>query len=221
MNVVVCDVHKQFMCGDEKYVVLDGVSFSLLTCESCCITGESGCGKTTLLAVIAGMLCPERGKVTFDETDVYALSRRDRILLRNKQAAYIMQNSGLISSLTVSENIIFPQTAYGRSVDESYLQQLKELLRIYRIQDSHPDHISGGEYRRVCIARALYARPSLLIADEPTSNLDENNASIVFEAFENMKKNGMNIIVASHDRRFMKGTYAMYELKNGTLHENK
>lgn len=161
------------------------------------ISGASGCGKTTLLNILTGMLRPDSGSVEVNGTDINRLSEKKRTALRGGTIGYMMQGSVLIPELNVWQNILLPAKIAGKNTDKA--MTLCEKLGITNIKNSYPADISGGEYRRVMLARILLADTPIFIADEPTSNLDEESASIVREMIAGAHKKGVSIITATHD----------------------
>lgn len=173
----------------------DGVSIGL--------SGASGCGKSTVLNILSGMLRPDSGTVEVDGVDIYKLNTKKRTALRAKKIGYMMQGSILIPEFTVIKNILLPGELTGRQADRKKADELCERLGIENIKNSYPSEISGGEYRRVMLARVLVAETPILLADEPTSNLDEASAEIVRDMIEEVRRKGVSVIAASHDKKLL------------------
>ena len=185
---------------------LNPASISIETEQFLCITGESGCGKTTLFNIISGMLRPDTGTVTLDSRDIFKMKERERTMLRNDTIGYMTQGNSLIPELTVWDNIIGPSELYGKKTNEADVMALAEKLRIDNVVDSFPSELSGGEYRRVLLARVMILNTPILLVDEPTSNLDEKSAAIVREVIYEEYQNGKGIAVVTHDKEFEKYT---------------
>lgn len=184
---------------------LSPVSLSLSEQQFICVTGESGCGKTTLLNILSGMLRPDSGSVQLDGRDIYRdLNETERTRMRNSSIGYMTQGSSLIPELTVWQNIVCPLELYSRKTDDLAVHALAERLGIVNVVDSYPSEISGGEYRRVLLARLLMMDAKLLLVDEPTSNLDENSASIVREILHQEYRNGKGLLIVTHDRELLR-----------------
>ena len=179
---------------------LNPVSFSLNNGEYLCITGESGCGKTTLLNIISGMLRPDSGEILVDSKNIFTeLCEKERTKLRSTKIGYMMQGNVLIPELDVLNNIRMPAERSGRNIDETELQKFLEILHITHILKSYPSEVSGGEYRRVILARTLLLHTDILLADEPTSNLDVNSAEIVRDVLNEYANKNHILIVSTHD----------------------
>jgi len=195
---------------------LDSVSISISEKEFLCITGESGCGKTTLLNILSGMLTPDTGTVTLDGKNIYLdMKEQERTALRNQTIGYMTQGNSLIPELTIWQNIVCPLELYGRKQDDNTVMQLFHRLGIDNVADSFPSEVSGGEYRRALLARVLQLDAKIIIADEPTSNLDEKSAVIVRQVLYEAYQNGKGVIVATHDKAFSEFNPQTLELHPG------
>jgi putative ABC transport system ATP-binding protein len=192
---------------------LSETSFELNKSDYLCITGESGCGKTTLLNIISGMLKPDSGNVYVDDKNLFKdIKESERTSLRNRKIGYMMQGNSLIPDLTVWQNIVCPPELSGKKADETTVKLLTEHIGIDNIVDSYPSEISGGEYRRVLLARVLILDTEIIIADEPTSNLDEKSVGIVRDVLHDMNKKGKSLIVVTHDKEFFCYSTSVSEL---------
>ena len=176
-------------------------NISLSDGQFICVTGESGCGKTTLLNVLSGMLRPDSGHVKLDGKNIYEnMSEHERTLLRNGTVGYMAQGNSLIPELTVWQNITCPLELYNKKYDKKQILELTQKLGIDNVLDSYPSDISGGEYRRSLLARVIMSDAKLLLVDEPTSNLDEKSAHIVREILYEEYKKGKGLLIVTHDR---------------------
>ncbi len=206
----VVDVSKHYVTGSLRQDVLHHLSFDLTPGESIALTGPSGSGKTSLLNLLAGIDVPSSGEVWFrngsDAQCVSRLSERQRALYRRRYAGYVFQFFNLVPSLTVAENVRV-------SVDLNRVPNLasEALERLHRLGlgdrlDRYPAQLSGGEQQRVAIARALAHRPPLVLADEPTGNLDTANADRVMEMLlQQVREIGATLVVATHSDRVARG----------------
>ncbi|MCR4888445.1 MAG: ATP-binding cassette domain-containing protein [Ruminococcus sp.] len=178
---------------------LPTVNISISDNRFVCVTGESGCGKTTLLNILSGMLRPDSGNVRLDGKNIYDMTETERTLLRNGAIGYMAQGNSLIPELTVWQNIVCPIEIYGRKYDKKQVSELIKKLGIDNVSDSYPSDISGGEYRRALLARVISSDAKLLLVDEPTSNLDEKSAHIVREILYEQYKKGKGLLIVTHD----------------------
>ncbi len=214
-HLEVKDVHKSYGARH----ILSGVNLRARSGEIVLIHGPSGVGKTTLLNIISGIDLPDRGKVLLDGVNLAGLSEDHRAKLRLRKIGLVFQNTALIEDLNVMENIALPLKLAGRK----WKERVNELLHYFGIDSlkyEYPHSLSGGERQRVEIARALANNPEMLIADEPTSNLDDDNAARLLELLERIREDmGTIIIIATHDVRMKDMGERRYLLKEGKLHE--
>ena len=166
--------------------------------EATVLMGRSGSGKTTLLHMLSGLLKPTEGRVLLGETDLYALDDRALSKLRNEKISVVPQGRSAIDSLTVLENVLLPGAMYGGG-DEGEALPWLEALDIMHLKDARPSELSGGELRRMAIARALAQNPAVLLADEPTGDLDDENTGRVLTLLGDAAKAGMAVLIVSHD----------------------
>ena len=177
------------------------------------LLGESGSGKTTLLHILTGILKPEKGEVNMDGTSVYTLSSRALDQFRGRNIGIIFQRPHLIKSLTIKENLLLAQSFAKLPGDPERINEVLRSLGIIEKKDAYPNELSQGQLQRVSIARAVINKPALLIADEPTSSLDDKNAIAVLNLL--LEQSGLNqatLIVATHDKRVKDAFTNTYEL---------
>lgn len=166
------------------------------------LLGESGSGKTTLLHILTGLLKPENGTVYIKETDIYKLKEKERDHFRGRNIGIVFQKPHLINSLQIIENLLLAQGFAGLREDKARATEVLKSLGIEEKKHAYPGELSYGQLQRVSIARAVINKPALLIADEPTSSLDDKNTEIVLNLlFEQSRINGSTLIVATHDNR--------------------
>lgn len=214
------DVWKSYRKGSEKIEVLRGVDFNLKRGEKALILGPSGSGKTTFLNIVGTIDFPDRGEVYINSFKVSDLSDEKLSSLRNQKIGFVFQFYNLIPELTALENCMLPLLIKGfslkkaKEIAEYYLEKvgLKERLSFL------PKDLSGGEEQRVAIARAMVNEPDLILADEPTGNLDRKNEDIVMDIFMKLQEEkGISLIVVSHNDRLKERFKIVYHLDNGKL----
>jgi putative ABC transport system ATP-binding protein len=194
-------LNKSYRSAQEQVAVLRGVDLRVTAGESVALTGESGSGKSTLLHLIAGLDQADSGEVWLGETCVSGLSDPDRAALRRNRLGLVFQQFNLISSLTVADNLAFQSHIAGRH-DAAWQAELVERLGLGNLQKRYPEQLSGGQQQRVAIGRALAVKPLLLLADEPTGNLDEATADDVLGlARDLVTRTGCGFLMVTHSAR--------------------
>lgn len=188
--------------------------------EMTVLTGRSGSGKTTLLNILSGLLPPTEGKVWIEDTDLYSLSDKALSRLRSGKIGVIPQGRSAIDTLTVQENILLPAQLYGKRLPVEAALQWMERLGILQLKDARPAELSGGELRRMAIARALAQNPDFVFADEPTGDLDDENTHLVLSAFQacayEQKK---TVFVVTHENDALQYADRIYKMDGGRLVE--
>ena len=208
--------------GASKVVALDNVSFTVEKGEFVSIVGASGSGKSTLLHLIGGVDRPTSGKVFINDEDIYKLNNDDLAIFRRRQIGLIYQFYKLIPILNVIENISLPLELDGRKPDKKDLNEMIELLGLENRQSHLPSQLSGGEQQRVSIGRALITRPSLILADEPTGNLDSKaSEEIVSLLKKTNKKYNQTIIMITHNLEIAKMTDRIITIEDGRIVDDK
>lgn len=196
------DLCRTFRQGDTDIHAVDHVRFSLEKGELLAIVGQSGSGKTTLLNLLGGIDKPTSGKVLLNGQDIHTLSDREAAKLRRRKIGYIYQDFKLLPILTARENIQLPAILDGKRVPDSRVQALADSLGLGGRLDHLPSQLSGGQRQRVAIARALINHPDILLADEPTGNLDKTSAMEIMELLLDLHRAGNTIILVTHDEGF-------------------
>ena len=208
--------------GASKVVALDNVSFTVEKGEFVSIVGASGSGKSTLLHLIGGVDRPTSGKVFINDEDIYKLNNDDLAIFRRRQIGLIYQFYNLIPILNVIENISLPLELDGRKPDKKDLNEMIELLGLENRQSHLPSQLSGGEQQRVSIGRALITRPSLILADEPTGNLDSKaSEEIVSLLKKTNKKYNQTIIMITHNLEIAKMSDRIITIEDGRIVDDK
>ena len=218
--VTVRDVARTFGRGETAVHALRGVSFDVLVGQLVAVRGRSGCGKTTLLNIVGGLDAPTSGTVRVAGREVTAMTERERLLLRRSTVAFIFQSFGLIPTLSAAENVGIPLRITGteRRAREERVRMLLSVVGLDDHAEQRPNELSGGEQQRVAIARALAGRPELLIADEPTGQLDsETGRQVMRLLLTVVRSEGITALVATHDAGIVDLADAVLTLEDGKM----
>ena len=204
--------------GEAKVVALDNVSFSAHKGEFIAIVGASGSGKSTLLHLIGGVDRPTSGKVYIDGKDIYSLNDDKLAIFRRRQVGLIYQFYNLIPILNVEENITLPLDLDNRKVDKKYLKQLLELLGLENRKNHLPNELSGGQQQRTSIGRAMITNPTIILADEPTGNLDSKSSDEIVELLRKSNKEyKQTIIMITHNMEIAKCADRIIQFEDGKI----
>nr|WP_196793089.1 ABC transporter ATP-binding protein [Facklamia hominis] len=215
------NLKRYYKTNDVKVRALDGVSFEVKKGEFISIIGASGSGKSTLLHLLGGLDYPTSGKVIIDDTDIYALKDDERTIFRRRNIGFVFQAYNLLPMLNVYENIIIPFGLDGDKVDKKYVDSVIDILEISDQKYKMPNELSGGQQQRVAIARALVTKPSLILADEPTGNLDSKSSSQVVYLLKKINKElGNTILMITHDDAVAQAAVKTLRIEDGRLVEN-
>ena len=212
------NVTKVYGAGENEVRALDGVSFSVDKGEFLAIIGPSGSGKSTLLHILGGVDKPTSGKVYMDGQDVYAQNDEQLAIFRRRQVGLIYQFYNLIPVLNVTENMTLPVLMDGRAVNQERLNELLDVLNLRGREKHLPNQLSGGQQQRVSIGRALMNAPSVVLADEPTGNLDSKNSQEIVELLKfSNKKYGQTLIVITHDENIALQADRVLAIEDGRI----
>jgi putative ABC transport system ATP-binding protein len=219
MNLLeVKGISKTYGRGETAVRALKNVSFSVPKGEFVAIVGESGSGKSTLLNMLGALDTPTAGKVYIDGKDTFSMREKELTIFRRRNIGFIFQAFNLIPELTVEQNIIFPVLLDYQKPNKSYLEELLTVLNLQERRSHLPSQLSGGQQQRVAIGRALITRPSLILADEPTGNLDSQNSSEVIALLkEASKKYEQTIIMITHNRSIAQTADRVLNVSDGVL----
>lgn len=218
----ISDVKKTYSSGSKKLTVLDDISFDVEQGSIFSIVGPSGSGKTTLLGLCAGLDYPTAGTIGLCGTSLHNLNEDERAALRNKEVGFIFQNFQLLPTLTALENVIVPLELQGVKNAAVNGSTLLEKVGLQDRLHHYPSQLSGGEQQRVALARAFSNKPSILFADEPTGNLDEETGEKVIQLlFELNKEAGTTLVIITHDLDLARRTQQILRLKGGKVASNE
>ncbi len=221
MNKLYCtNISKSFVFNKDRLNVLSDITFEVSESEKIAISGKSGAGKSTLLHIMAGLDTPTKGHISFNEKSFSQLSQNSLSQIRLLNFGFVYQFHHLLEDLTIEENIILPallNKSFNKKKKNEIYNLMKE-LDIHDRKDHLPWKLSGGEKQRAAIARALTNQPKFLFLDEPTGNLDNENAGIIQDILINLSHEyGVALITATHDNEFIKVFNKVYKLKDGKL----
>ncbi|MCR5213068.1 MAG: ABC transporter ATP-binding protein [Eubacterium sp.] len=223
MEILKCEnVSKIYGSGDTEVRALDNVSFSVEKGEFVSIIGPSGSGKSTLLHILGGVDKPTEGKVFIDGTDVHSLNEDKLAIFRRRQIGLVYQFYNLMPVLNIDENIALPHLLDGRHLDKERLDQIVGHLGLTDRRHNLPNQLSGGQQQRVSIGRALYSHPAILLADEPTGNLDRKTGEEIIDLLkESNRVNRQTLILITHDEGLAMQADRVISIEDGRIIKNE
>lgn len=209
---------KYYQMGENTVKALDGVDFRVKAREFVAIIGKSGYGKSTLLHMLGGLDEPTDGSVLIDGKILSGLKKEQLAIFRRRKIGFIFQNYNLVPDLNVYENVVLPVELDGRKVDEEYVREILELLGLSKKKDAFPGNLSGGQQQRVAIARAVAAKPVIILADEPTGNLDSATSHEVLGLLKMAARQfSQTIILITHDRDIAQLADRIVHIEDGKI----
>jgi len=212
------NVSKVVRSGTEDLTILDAVSIEIPDGEFVAVTGASGSGKSTLLGLVAGLDAPTSGEILIDRRSVTEMSEDDLATLRSEKIGFIFQSFHLIPSLTAFENVLIPMEILGLKDARARADKLLADVELTTRGHHYPTELSGGEQQRIAIARAFANSPKILLADEPTGNLDSRNGEHIFDLMTNLHlKNNVTLVLVTHDQNLSKRAQRQIILKDGRV----
>jgi lipoprotein-releasing system ATP-binding protein len=218
------DVHKKFYDAGQEIVVLHGLNLEVSAGEQIAIIGQSGVGKSTLLYLLGSLERPTAGKVYFEDEDLFMMDERALAEFRNRKLGFVFQFHYLLADFSALENVMMP-ALIARLSDSEARQRAEDVLDVVGLKDKlhrRPAELSGGEQQRVAVARAVVLGPKLVLADEPTGNLDPQTAEEVNQVFQRLNRDlNVTLVVATHNERLSRSMSRTLRLSDGKLHEEK
>ena len=209
---------KSFARGKNSFFAVKDVDFSISASDFVFIVGRSGSGKTTFLNLISGILDPTQGLVFFEDEDILSMSDTAKSFYRNESIGFVPQSLAYLPNLSVFDNVRVPFFLFNRDGDsEGRALSLLELMDIAHLKNEMPQNLSGGEIKRMLIARALMNSPKLLIADEPTANLDKETSETVMNLIKSVNKLGTAVLIVTHDSEILDENSTIYKMDDGEL----
>lgn len=220
MDITANGISKHFIRGGKgkrQVTALDKTDIKIQSGIITLITGCSGSGKTTLINILSGLLRPDSGNVYADNKDIYSLDDKQLSVFRAKNIGYIPQGQSVLSSLSIRQNLELAALAANDKKDKQVYDKLLEKVGLEELSDSFPDELSGGELRRLSIARSLVNDPSVIFADEPTNDLDAKNTELVLSLLSDIARGGAAVVIVSHDSRVKSIADRIITMEKGIL----
>lgn len=212
---------KIYGSGENEVYALDGVNFSVEKGEFVAIVGTSGSGKSTLLHILGGLDRPTSGSVKVDNRNIFSLKDEELTIFRRRKIGFVFQNYNLVPVLNVYENIVLPIQLDGKEPDEDYIKSIIETLGIESKLDNLPNNLSGGQQQRVAIARALASKPAIILADEPTGNLDSKTSQDVLGLLKvTSQKYAQTIVMITHNEEIAQLADRIIRIEDGKIVEH-
>lgn len=209
---------KSFARGRNSFFAVKNIDFSISASDFVFIVGRSGSGKTTFLNLISGILDPTQGQVFFEDQDISSMTDTDKSFYRNESIGFVPQSLAYLPNLSVFDNVRVPFFLFNRDGDsEGRALSLLDLMDIAHLKNEMPQNLSGGELKRMLIARALMNSPKLLIADEPTANLDKETSETVMNLIKSVNKLGTAVLIVTHDFEILNENSTIYRMNDGEL----
>lgn len=209
---------KQFTRNEKEFDAVHNVSLEVKEGEFAALIGHSGSGKTTLFNSIAGLIRPTSGKVFIGEDELTAMTEIEKSVFRNHNMGYVLQGQSLLNNFTILDNVCMP--AYLSSDVHEFKERALELLKQIGLEEyanDYPSNLSGGEIRRVAIVRAMINNPKVILADEPTSNLDPENSHKVMKMLKDISESGTTVLLSTHELEYLSYVDKVFKMEKGTI----
>ena len=212
------NLYKVYGSGENKVEAIKNISFSVKRGEFVAIMGPSGSGKSTLLHILGGVDSPTKGKVFIDGTDIYKFNDEDMAIFRRRQIGIVYQFNNLLRILNVEENLALPALLDGRKINKKRINEILKMLNLEEKSKAYPDQLSGGQQQRVSIGRALINAPAIVLADEPTGNLDSKNSQDIIQLFKKSnRKYKQTLIMITHDEEVALQADRIIQIDDGVI----
>ena len=216
--ISVNNLSKNYACGDETVPAVSQVSFTVEQGEFIAVTGPSGCGKSTLLHMMGGLNRPSSGNVLVRGQSLYGQNAARLALFRRREAGIVYQFYNLVPELTARENLVLPALMDGRRIPEREIDQIFEILGMPEKKDFYPRQLSGGQQQKIAVGRALISHPPLLLADEPTGNLDSEKRNDLLKLFHYLnRREEMTIVLVTHDGFVARSAGRNLQMRDGRI----
>ena len=214
------NLKKIYGTGEAQVNALDGINLSIKQGEFVSIVGTSGSGKSTLLHMLGGLDQPTEGKVFVDGKDIFSMKKDALTIFRRRKIGFVFQAFNLVPVLNVYENIVLPIELDGNTVDKKYVGEVISSLGLEDKVNSMPNQLSGGQQQRVAIARAIAAKPPVILADEPTGNLDTHSSKEIMGILKELHKSGRTVILITHDNEIAAEAKRLIRIRDGKIAED-
>ena len=216
--LTVKNISKSYKIGNAQVHALKSTTLEIKKGEIVVVIGKSGSGKSTLLNVLGGLIVPDSGEVLLDGKNLYTMSEKERARIRNQKCGFIYQNFNLINELSVINNIRLPFDIAGKPYNTKREKELLDVLDLGKRRNFYPTQLSGGERQRTAVARALLMEPSIILADEPTGNLDlESGNKLMAFVKRTNREQGQTYVIVTHDLEWLKIAHTVYRMSDGRL----
>lgn len=216
--IEVKNLTKKFTRNSTEFDAVHDVSLEVKEGEFAAIIGHSGSGKTTLFNMIAGLIAPTSGEVYIDGSEITKMGENEKAIFRNNKMGYVLQGQSLLNNFTILDNICMP--AYLSPDIDEFRERALELLKQIGLEEfanEYPSNLSGGEIRRVSIIRAMINNPKVIVADEPTSNLDPENSHKVMQMLKDISKTGTTVLLSTHELEYLSYVDTVFKMDHGVL----
>lgn len=216
--IEVKNLTKKFTRNSTEFDAVHDVSLEVKDGEFAAIIGHSGSGKTTLFNMIAGLISPTSGEIYIDGSEITKMEENEKAIFRNHNMGYVLQGQSLLNNFTILDNICMP--AYLSSDIDEFRERALELLKQIGLEEfanEYPSNLSGGEIRRVSIVRAMINNPKIIVADEPTSNLDPENSNKVMQMLKDISKSGTTVLLSTHELEYLSYVDTVFKMEHGIL----
>lgn len=216
--IEVKNLTKKFTRNSTEFDAVHDVSLEVKEGEFAAIIGDSGSGKTTLFNMIAGLIAPTSGEVYIDGSEITKMGENEKAIFRNNKMGYVLQGQSLLNNFTILDNICMP--AYLSPDIDEFKESALELLKQIGLEEfanEYPSNLSGGEIRRVSIIRAMINNPKVIVADEPTSNLDPENSHKVMQMLKDISKTGTTVLLSTHELEYLSYVDTVFKMDHGVL----
>jgi putative ABC transport system ATP-binding protein len=217
----VTDLTKVYLRGSEEIHALQGISLTIEPGEFIAVVGPSGSGKTALMNLIGCLDTPSSGSIKINGAEVSGMKEHERVHIRRHTIGFVFQQFFLIPTMTARENIMLPLIFSRQKEDAEWIDKILDMIGLTHRASHKPHELSGGEMQRVAIGRALVNRPRIILADEPTGNLDSKTAETIYQIFDELTNQGLTLVVVTHNTELAKRSQRIINIRDGLIHTSE